>query len=203
MNIFEDFGDLVKDIGADTLKLGRDMLDITCDGIREFADDPIAYTIESAEEIAGFAGSLVMLDCCSRRVSPVIGSVVYYRMFNGLAEHSGIYVGDGMIVHLNGFGFVDKVSLDEFIYCMNALSSSHDVYVSSCAGKAVGLEKTAERAEEAVGSFRDYNVVWENCHQFVSGCITGDVDNGDNLMGFLKDTCRKEFGVEKWCLLKK
>ena len=203
MNIFESFCDLVKDIGSDTLKLGSDLLDITCDGIREFADDPVAYTVESVEEIAGITGALVMWDCSSKRVEPVIGSVLYYRMLNGLAEHSGIYVGDGMIVHLNGFGFVAKVSVDEFIYCMNALSSSHDVYVSSCSGKAVGMEKTAERAEEAVGTFKDYNVIWENCHQFVSGCITGNVDNGDNLMGFLKDTCRKEFGVENWCLLEK
>ena len=203
MSILEDFGDLIKDIGSDTLKLGSDLLDITCDGIREFADDPVAYTVESAEEIAGLAGALVMMDCSSRRVKPVTGSVVYYRMFNGLAEHSGVYVGDGMVVHLDGFGFVTKVSVDAFVYCMNALGSSHDVYVSSCAGKAVGLEKTAERAEEAVGSFRDYNVIWENCHQFVSGCITGDRDNGDSLMGFLKDTCRKEMGVEKWCLLEK
>jgi len=120
MSILEDFGDLIKDIGSDTLKLGSDLLDITCDGIREFADDPVAYTVESAEEIAGLAGALVMMDCSSRRVKPVAGSVVYYRMFNGLAEHSGVYVGDSMIVHLDGFGFVTKVSVDAFVYCMNA-----------------------------------------------------------------------------------
>ena len=120
MDILEDFCDLIKDIGSDTLKLGSDLLDITCDGIREFADDPVAYTVESVEEIAGLAGALVMMDCCSRRVKPVAGSVVYYRMFNGLAEHSGVYVGDGMIVHLDGFGFVTKVSMDAFVYCMNA-----------------------------------------------------------------------------------
>lgn len=203
MSILKDFGDLIKDIGLETKKLGNKLLDIWGEGLRDFADDPVAYTVESAEEIADFAGTLVMRDCCSKQVTPVAGSVVYYRMLGGLAEHSGIYVGDGMVVHLNGFGFVEKVGVDEFIYSMNGVSSNHDVYVSACSGKAVGLEKTAERAEEAVGTFRDYNVVWENCHQFVSGCITGDFENGDNLMGFLKDTCRKEFGVKKWCLLKK
>ena len=36
-------------------------------------------------------------------VRPAVGSVVYCNL-SMVAEHSGIYVGDGQIVHLNGNG---------------------------------------------------------------------------------------------------
>lgn len=203
--MFKEFCNLVKEMGSDTLKLGSDLTNIWGDAFREFIDDPIGYTVESAEEIADFAGALVMSDCSSKQVKPVIGSIVYCRMLGGLAEHSGVYVGKGMVVHLNGFGMVEKVRFNEFVYCMNGLGQSHDIYVSSSSSsnKAVGKKRTAERAEEAIGTFKEYDMISENCHQFVSGCITGNFDNGDNLMGFLKHTCKRAFLADRWNLFLK
>lgn len=41
--------------------------------------------------------------------SPVIGSVVYCDLLFGYAEHSGIYVGDDKIVHLDGSGLIEII----------------------------------------------------------------------------------------------
>ncbi len=38
---------------------------------------------------------------------PAIGSVVYCDLVAGFADHSGIYIGNNEIVHLNGDGWVE------------------------------------------------------------------------------------------------
>lgn len=47
-------------------------------------------------------------------------------------------------------------------------------------------ESNAKRAECMVGNYRDYNLLIDNCHQFTSGCITGNFENSDNFTLFLK-----------------
>ncbi|HNW16697.1 MAG TPA: hypothetical protein PKM15_08340, partial [bacterium] len=53
----------------------------------------------------------VLRDC----VYPVKGSVVYCDLAFGSAEHSGIYIGNNEIVHLDGSGNVEIVDPKEFL----------------------------------------------------------------------------------------
>ena len=121
-------------------------------------------------------------------------------------EHSGIYIGGGEVVSLDGDGDVVSESLDEF-------REGQSIYVScrrkmrrpssfgrpiSFDGKAVGDGEVADRAEDMVGSSRSYNPILDNCHQFASGCLTGDFENSDNFLWMLKDTASEELGADAW-----
>lgn len=128
------------------------------------------------------------------KVYPKIGSVVYCDLAFGYAEHSGIYIGNNEIVHLNRYGKIEKVSATEFIDGTTAIS----IYISSSEGSSDGSEAVAERAVDALGRRRDYNVIFDNCHQFSSGCLTGDFNNSDNFLWMLKHTTKKVLGSDEW-----
>ena len=51
-----------------------------------------------------------------------------------------------------------------------------------------------------VGKSRDYNFIMDNCHQFTSGCLTGDFENADNFLWMLKDTAGEVLGADNWRL---
>lgn len=150
-----------------------------------------------AAHLAENAGESFIDNVIRDTVIPCIGSVLHADLLFTF-EHSGIYVGNGEVVELNGNGVVQKVSLADFMgndWKMTAIS----VYVSSCDGRAVGSEQVAQRALEMVGSRRNYNPILNNCHQFSSGCLTGDFENSDNFLRKLKETAQKTLGAnERW-----
>ena len=134
------------------------------------------------------------------KVEPVPGSVVYCDLgvIGYTVEHSGIYIGDNRIVHLDGSGEIEEVSPEKFLERLDGWNMAMSIYVSSCDSDAVGSNEVANRAKEMIGRYRDYNVLLDNCHQFTSGCLTGDFENSDNLMCMLKNTAKKELGADEW-----
>ncbi|KAB0649572.1 hypothetical protein F7P73_18325 [Acinetobacter bohemicus] len=133
------------------------------------------------------------------RVTPVRGSVVYcdLTLGNGFAEHSGIYIGNKEIVHLNRHGQIEIVTPQQFI---SGATAGSEIYIS-CEGEwAVGCEETADFAESMVGSTRNYNVLIDNCHQFSAGCLLQDSENPNNFLWFLKDEAKKRLGADNWRL---
>lgn len=131
---------------------------------------------------------------CRGKVLPKLGSVVYCDLLFGYMEHSGIYVGNDEIVHLNRHGRIEKVSAEQFISGTTAMS----IYVSSSNGYAVGNRVVCHRALSMVGQTRDYNVFFDNCHQFTSGCLTGDFENGDIFLSLLKEQSKKALRADEW-----
>ena len=121
------------------------------------------------------------LNDLSMRVKPILGSIVYCNLLL-TTEHSGIYIGNNKIVHLNRHGSIEIVSPQEFI----SGTPANAIYVSCNNGKPVGSELVAERARNFVGFRRDYNVLFDNCHQFSASCLTGDSDNRLTLLTMLK-----------------
>src|SRR5690606_2362670 len=73
-----------------------------------------------------------VIDLIKGRVTPVRGSIVYCDLTAGhnLAEHSGIYIGNNRIVHLNRHGDIDVVSPQQFI---SGITTGNEIYVS-CEG---------------------------------------------------------------------
>lgn len=112
------------------------------------------------------------------KVKPKIGSVVYCSLIPSVIEHSGIYVGDNEIIHLNRLGYIEKVSIEKFI----EKTPSITIYVSSRNGDSVGNIKISDRALSKLGKKLKYNIVNCNCHQFSSSCITGIIENNDRLL---------------------
>jgi hypothetical protein len=131
-------------------------------------------------------------------VKPVPGSVVFCDLALGYAEHSGIYVGDGEIVHLNGRGRIERVDADHFRRYPGGIGRAPAIYVSSRKGRAVGSATVAERALQQVGRRRDYNLLLDNCHQFSAGCLSGSFDNPINFLTFLKDEARQHLKAKDW-----
>jgi hypothetical protein len=129
-------------------------------------------------------------------VLPVPGSVVYCDFHVGLSEHSGIYIGDNKIVHLNGKGEVRAVSPMVFLKSTTAMN----IQVSCRGARAVGSERVAERARSMLGSTRDYNFILDNCHQFSTGCLTGDFENPSNFLWMLKHAAKEHLGADTWRL---
>ena len=130
-------------------------------------------------------------------VRPVKGCIVYCDL--GLvAEHSGVYVGDGNIVHLDGSGNIEIVTREKFIDRLGGINPAMSIYVSCSDCNAVGDTDTAERAIAMAGNNRNYNVIIDNCHQFTSGCITGNFENSDNFWWMLKHTTEQHYAASSW-----
>lgn len=131
-------------------------------------------------------------------VRPVIGSIVYCNLGFGFAEHSGIYVGNGEIVHLNGDGVVEKVSAKTFLARNGGLNPAITIWVSCSGATPVGSEAVGRLAVAKIGSTREYQIVLDNCHQFTSGCLTGDFENCDNFWWLLRLAVKRHLCGDGW-----
>ena len=117
------------------------------------------------------------------KVSPVIGSIIYCELALGTAEHSGIYIGDDKIVHLDGDSEMIEIATPKvFINRLDGYNTAMSIYVSCNGTCAVGNDEIAQKAKDKVGSRRDYNLILDNCHKFTSGCITGNFENADSFL---------------------
>lgn len=142
----------------------------------------------------------IIRDVSRARVSPVKGSIVLCDLVLG-EFHSGVYIGDHEIVNLEGDGSITIVSPEDFLYRIGGLTNAKAIYVSCDEdGEPVGKISVATRALSKVGKSRNYNLLFDNCHQFTSGCITGDFENSDNFTWMLKMTVKEYMGAEKWLL---
>lgn len=126
-------------------------------------------------------------------IRPVPGSVLYCDLFLNTV-HTGIYIGVNRIVHLAGNGKIEIVSPRKFMSGTLALN----IYVSCHNNRAVGNRRVSERAVMQMGTQRDYNFILENCHQFTSGCLTGDFRNSDTLLYFVKQNARRQLNANSW-----
>lgn len=122
-------------------------------------------------------------------VTPIRGSVVYRKL--GPAEHTGIYVGDRTICELDGSGRIELVDYREFCnsnpFC--------EIYVAcNKSGHVLSSAVVYKRAMKMVGNKRKYNLILDNCHQFASGCLTGEFESPDNFFVFLEQTIEDKYG---------
>jgi phage gp37-like protein len=149
----------------------------------------------SVTHLATYAGEWAV-DKIRDSVQPVPGSVVYCDFHIGFTEHSGIYIGDNKIVHLNGRGYIRAVS--PFVFLKNTTASNIQV---CCRDEfAVGSEEVAQRARSMVGKFHGYDMTSNNCHKFVVGCLTGSFENPHYLLRSLKPKAEQILHGNTWRL---
>jgi len=134
-----------------------------------------------------------MLDVARDGVHPIRGSILYCDLF-GIAEHSGVYIGNNQIVHLEKSGYVRTSHPFDFVDG----TSSVIIRVSAKGASPVGSEDVARRAESMVGTKRRYNVLTNNCHRFASGCLTGSFNNSRTLLSLLKADAAERIGAKDW-----
>lgn len=128
---------------------------------------------------------------------PVPGTPVYCNLAVAF-EHTGIYVGNNQIVHLNGDGLIESVSPREFVGRLNGGNPAFSIYFAEYGGKSLGNSTIANRAKSMVGRSRNYSFAFDNCHQFTCGCISGDFENPCNYFWMVKMEITSEFGIFSW-----
>ncbi|GIU50578.1 hypothetical protein TUM4438_37100 [Shewanella sairae] len=105
-----------------------------------------------------------------RRVKPEAGGIVCCFVF-GVIEHTGIWIGDNTLVELHGSGLVRAVSAERFLAgrsgsrIYQACNHNHQPLIAA---------KAFYQAQQAIFSYRDYDLFDNNCHRFVWRCISGE-----------------------------
>lgn len=154
--------------------------------------------------IPGYTKTEELIDNFVRdKAQPVIGSILYCNLGTGqiTVEHTGIYIGNGEIVELQGKGKGGKIAIvnrQQFLEGRSLDSQSIWVACHGNSSQAIGDQSIAQRAQAEVGSTRNYHLLKENCHRFTSGCITGNFNNSDTLFIKLRDTIRQKWGHHTW-----
>lgn len=102
-----------------------------------------------------------------------VGSILYCNLAVAF-EHTGIYVGNNRVVHLNGNGKIEEVSLNRFVNRLDGRNPAISIYCAvDCSNEPISDRLFAERALKMVGTRRDYNLILDNCHKFTYYCMTG------------------------------
>lgn len=132
----------------------------------------------------------VRLDYCN---SIGEGALVFCELGKE-AEHSGIYIGNGGIVELNGDGWVQRVTPISF-YSSSQYRTGNEIYTfTDLNGNIISSKEIANRAKNKVGTKINYNVAVNNCHKFSAGCITGNFDNFNVTFTQLKELIERRYG---------
>ena len=142
-------------------------------------------------------------------VNPRRGSILKVDLAGGVAEHTGVYLGDGRIAEVtdvDGDAVVRVVDPDEFVSGDGLVRTGLHAYVAceedGMSVRPLAADSVARRAESAVGDRGAYNLVFNNCHMFTRYCITGDSDGTpclsvDAIESALKE--RYDVGSVVWC----
>lgn len=148
-------------------------------GLLKYAFNPIGGVID---KIAGLGLKPIryFIDSHFRKhVTPVAGSVVYCDLYL-FVEHSGIYVGDGVISNI----VVDSLATADSTVRLSDPSDftqksklGKKIYVSCRDNTAVGDTDVGAYARSQVGEKSFYGLVFSNCHSFSTKCVLQSTHN--------------------------
>ncbi|WP_372872389.1 VWA domain-containing protein [Shewanella sp.] len=155
---------------------------------------------------------------CREQVTPNPGSVLYCDLWLAV-EHSGIYVGDGLISNIVVDGFAESTVMRSNPHSFTSKSTlGRKIYVSCDRYGAVGDPLVASGANSHVGDKAFYGLVIKNCHQFSTKCVeyaderTPDItlldwvtdtllpESWEPTLALLKSTASRKLGANKWRL---
>jgi hypothetical protein len=104
----------------------------------------------------------------AQEVRPTVGSIVCCGI-GGVFEHTGIWVGDNTIIEMDGNGLIKPVSLQRF----TEDRTGRNVFVAcDSKGKPLALDTSATAAISQVFTCEEYDMISNNCHQFVWQCFS-------------------------------
>ena len=141
------------------------------------------------------------------KVQPIEGSIVCCGLLGGACDHSGVYVGNGDIVHRSGGGYLEVVSPEAFLARHSGRNPAWRIHVSCRGESAVGNDKARNRALQAVNNhnhseYSGYHLQKKNCHHFCQYCLTGIKSEEQGPMYFtftsLEQTLKDECQFDKW-----
>lgn len=103
-------------------------------------------------------------------VKPVPGSIVCCSVFSAF-DHTGIWLDEDTIVELHGSGLIKAVSHKRFLH-----NRSGNAIFVACDSKGTPLivEGTPQRTAAEVFSYREYDLLKNNCYRFSWYCVSGE-----------------------------
>ena len=104
-----------------------------------------------------------------KRVQPQPGSIICCFVY-GLIEHTGIWLDEHTLIELHGSGLVRAVSTKRFL----AGRTGSKIFVACSHDHQVLVEPAMlEKAQQAIYTYREYDLFDNNCHRFVWSCLSG------------------------------
>jgi hypothetical protein len=100
-------------------------------------------------------------------VKPIVGAIVCCGI-GGILDHTGIWVDEDTIVEMDGQGLIKPISSRRF----TEQRSGKNIFIA-CDSKANPLisEVAAQRALEQIFLSQQYDMINNNCHQFLWQCF--------------------------------
>lgn len=114
------------------------------------------------------------------------GSVLHCNL--GPVEHSGIYIGNNQIVELSGQGQIQLTNPRGFL---SGFPGTAHIFAACDDFGPLYKPSIVSRAKHKAGHTRSYSLIFDNCHQFTAGCITGDFENNYNFFYLLESLISK------------
>jgi hypothetical protein len=125
------------------------------------------------------------------------GSIVYCDLLEFI-EHSGVFLGDNKIAHLNGDGEYEVVSFKTFVERLGGCNQAVSIFISYKDGEPVGDKEIYKRAKKKLNKKTTYNLFNNNCHRFTAYCITGDKHNDITTWIELKEVAQQYLQSYEW-----
>lgn len=108
----------------------------------------------------------------------------------GVVEHSGIYLGDGIVAELYGDDLLREVTLKEFLEGDSLIRTGRHIYAAcSCdTGLPVSSENAVWNARAYIQGIRtvEYDLFRNNCHLFSISCISGNFQEKQSISTTIK-----------------
>lgn len=100
-------------------------------------------------------------------IKPQVGAIVCCGI-GGILDHTGIWLGDNLIVELAGNGLIKAISSERFI---NERSGKQIFIACDSKGRPLVNEAAAQLASQQIYQYRDYHMIDNNCHHFIWQCF--------------------------------
>ncbi len=130
-------------------------------------------------------------------VKPVVGCILKCDL-GLLLEHTGVYIGDGKIVSLNRHSQI-RVESPKTFFPPGTNPDSNRIYTACFEKTDVVLAApiVAKRAKKHINEKTPYNVLFNNCHRFTCGCVTGNFENDVVSFAMLEEILHKNIAALK------
>lgn len=115
-----------------------------------------------------------------------------------LLEHTGIYIGNDQIVSLNRHSEI-RVETPQTFFPPGTNPDSNRIYTACLEDSDAVLAAPFvwKRAKRRINDKTEYNLLFNNCHRFTGGCITGNFENEIVSFAMLEDVLLKNIDLLK------
>ena len=147
--------------------------------VKDISDPAFRITLPSVFYISYLRNKYKEQDSQFRHLFyPKKGSIVRVELVGNLADHSGIYIGNGKIIEImedNNKGCVQITDLYDFVYS-SSMRTGISIYVAvdKLSKDVIYDEHLVENAKKYLGKKNEYRLLKNNCHSFVYKCIINE-----------------------------